>query len=138
MFARSELEIEAADENLEEVLAFVGEQLDAAGCGSRAQMQIGVAVEEIFVNIAHYAYAPDKGIATVRVEVSDDPVTVSITFVDHGVPYDPLAKPDPDVALPAAERPIGGLGVFLTKKLMDGVSYEYRDGQNILTLTKIL
>ena len=138
VFARNEMEIEATDENLAAVQSFVEVQLGAVDCPPKAQMQISVAVEEIFINISHYAYAPDKGKATVRVEVSDDPVTVSITFVDHGVPYDPLAKPDPDVALPVGERPVGGLGIFLTKKLMDDVSYEYRDGQNILTLKKKL
>ena len=135
-FSRNELELEASDENLPAVRSFVEEHLDAVGCSPRAQMQIGVAVEEIFINIAHYAYAPDKGTATVRVEVSGDPVAVTITFVDHGVPYDPLAREDPDVTLPAGERDAGGLGIFLTKKLMDDVSYKYRDGQNILTLKK--
>ena len=101
-------------------------------------MQIGVAVEEIFVNIANYAYHPDKGTATVRVEVSGAPVCVTITFVDHGVPYDPLAKDDPDVTLSADAREIGGLGIFMTKRIMDDVAYEYKDGQNILTLKKNL
>ena len=104
----------------------------------KAQMQIGVAVEEIFINIASYAYAPDKGKAKVRVEVPGDPVTVSVTFVDHGIPYDPVAKEDPDVSLPAADRDVGGLGIFMTKKIMDDVAYEYKDGQNILTLKKKL
>ncbi len=135
-FTRDELELEASDENLAAVQNFVEERLEAADCPPKAQMQIGVAVEEIFINIAHYAYAPDKGKATVRVEVSKDPVAVTITFVDHGVPYDPLARTDPDVTLPAGERDVGGLGIFMTKKLMDDVSYEYRDGQNILTLKK--
>ena len=135
-FTRNELEIEASDENLAVVQAFVEEHLSDTGCSMKAQMQIGVAVEEIFVNIAHYAYAPDKGKATVRVEVSEDPVAVTITFVDHGIPYDPLAKEDPDVELAAEDRPVGGLGIFMTKQLMDDVSYEYRDGQNILTLIK--
>jgi len=134
----AELEIEASDENLAQVLAFVEAQLEAVDCPMKAQMQIGVAVEEIFVNIAHYAYAPGAGRATVRVEVSGEPVSVTITFVDRGVPYDPLAKADPDVTLPADERAIGGLGIFMTKKLMDDVSYEYRDGQNILRLKKNL
>ena len=138
VFSRNELELEATDENLAAVQAFVDERLEAADCPMKAQMQIGVAVEEIFVNIAHYAYAPDSGKATVRVEVSDAPVTVTITFVDHGTPYDPLAKADPDVSLPAQAREIGGLGIFMTKKLMDDVAYEYRDGQNILTLKKAL
>ena len=136
--AVNELELEAADENLALVQAFVEERLETVGCPMKAQMQIGVAVEEIFVNIAHYAYAPGKGSAAVRVEVSEDPVTVTITFMDHGVPYDPLARTDPDVTLPTEKREIGGLGVFLTKQLMDDVTYEYRDGQNILTLKKNL
>ena len=138
LFTRSELEIEAVTENLPEVQAFVEEHLEAADCPMKAQMQIGVAVEEIFVNIANYAYAPEKGTATVRVEFSEEPVTVTITFVDHGVPYDPLAKQDPDVKLSAEEREIGGLGIFMTKKMMDDVSYCYRDGHNILTLKKNL
>ncbi len=73
-----------------------------------------------------------------RVEVSEDPVTVTITFIDHGVPYDPLAKQDPDLTLSADDRQIGGLGIFMTKKIMDDVAYEYKDGQNILTLKKQL
>ena len=137
-FSRNELELEAVDENLAQVQTFVDERLEAADCPPKAQMQIGVAVEEIFVNIAHYAYAPDKGRAAVRVEVSDDPVTVSITFIDQGMPYDPLARADPDVSLPVSERDVGGLGVFLTKQLMDDVTYSYRDGRNILTLKKKL
>ena len=138
LFRPDELELEAAAENLEDVQAFVAERLEAQDCPMKTQMQIAVAVEEIFVNIAHYAYAPDRGSATVRVEVSGAPVTVSITFVDHGMPYDPLARTDPDVTAPAEERPIGGLGVFMTKKLMDDLAYEYKDGQNILTMKKCL
>jgi len=137
-FSRNELELEAVDENLAQVQTFVDERLEAADCPPKAQMQIDVAVEEIFVNIAHYAYAPDKGSAAVRVEVGDDPVTVSITFIDQGMPYDPLSRTDPDVSLPVSERDVGGLGVFLTKQLMDDVTYSYRDGRNILTLKKKL
>jgi len=133
-----ELELEAVKENLPQVMEYVDKKLEAIDCPLKAQMQIDVAVEEIFVNIASYAYAPDKGNAVVRVEVTEDPVTVKITFIDHGVPYDPLAKADPDVTLPAEERAIGGLGTFLTKQLMDEVAYEYKDGQNILTLLKNL
>ena len=133
-----DLELEALTENLPEVQAFVGEKLDGVNCPPKARMQLEIAVEEIFVNIANYAYAPDKGNATVRVEVSDEPVTVSITFVDKGVPYDPLKKEDPDVTLSAEEREIGGLGIFMTKKIMDDVVYEYRDGRNILTIKKKL
>ena len=138
LFTRNELEVEAVDENLEEVLSFIEQHLEATACSPKAQMQITVAAEEIFINIAHYAYAPEKGKATVRVEVSEDPVTVTITFVDHGMPYDPLAREDPDITLPAEERDVGGLGILITKKTMDEVAYEYRDGQNILKLKKNL
>lgn len=134
----NELEIEASVERLQEVLDFVNAHLEAIDCPPKAQMQMEIAVEEIFVNIAHYAYAPDKGMAKVRVEVSGEPVAVTITFIDRGVPYDPLKKEDPDVTLSAEDREIGGLGIFMTKKIMDDISYEYKDGQNILTLKKTL
>ena len=133
---RDELDIEATVENLAAVTAFVDERLEKVGCPMKAQMQIDVAVEEIFINIAKYAYHPETGRATVRVEVGDDPVQVRITFLDHGKPYDPLAKDDPDVTLAAEDRPIGGLGIFMVKQSMDDVKYEYKDGTNILTLTK--
>ena len=138
VFSLNEIELEAVPENLEQVQTFVEERLSGTGCSPKVRMQIGVAVEEIFINIASYAYAPHKGKAKVRVEISEEPVTAAITFVDHGVPYDPLAKADPDVTLPAAERETGGLGIFMTKKIMDDLSYEYRDGQNVLTLRKKL
>lgn len=134
----NELEIEAVEENLERVMDFVNLQLEKVNCPMKASMQINLAVEEIFINISKYAYAPDKGKAVVRVEVSEEPVTVTITFIDHGTPYDPLAREDPDLTLSAEERQIGGLGIFMTKKAMDDVTYEYRDGRNILTLKKNL
>ena len=132
------LTLEAKTENLEKVLGWIDAQLEPLGCPTKARMQIDVAAEEIFINIARYAYAPGKGKAIVRVEVSEDPITVTITFVDHGIPYDPLAKEDPNISLPAEQREVGGLGIFMTKKIMDDVSYEYRDGQNILSLKKII
>lgn len=131
-----ELDIKATIENLEQVLSYVDEQLDAAGCTAKVKLQIDIAVEEIFVNIAHYAYHPEIGTATIRVEIEEEPLAVTMTFIDQGVPYDPLAKEDPDIKLPAEERRIGGLGIFMVKKSMDDVKYEYRDGSNILTLKK--
>ncbi len=133
-----ELEVEAAVDNLEKVLEFVNTRLESAGCAPGTEMKIDLAVEEVFVNIAHYAYAPGTGNATVRVELTENPLTVFITFIDSGVPYDPLKKADPDVTLSAEEREIGGLGIFLTKKTMDDTTYEYKDGRNILTLKKYL
>ncbi|WP_035767165.1 ATP-binding protein [Butyrivibrio sp. NC2002] len=131
-----QLDIEAKVENLNEVLAFVDEQIEEVGCSMKIQMQIDVAVEEIFVNIAHYAYSPETGNATIRVEIIKEPLSAVLTFIDNGVPYDPLAKEDPDVSLSAEERQIGGLGIFMVKKSMDDVEYEYKNGQNILRIKK--
>ena len=132
-----ELTADAALENLGRVLDFVEEKIGGLPFSPKAKMQIAVAVEELYVNIAHYAYTPGIGPATVRVEIMDNPRGVRITFIDRGVPYDPLAKKDPDVTLSAEQRQIGGLGIYMVKKSMDDIRYEYRDGQNILTITKL-
>ncbi len=131
-----EMEIDAILENFEAVQAFVDEELERLECPMATQIQIDIAVEEVFVNIAHYAYNPEVGKATIRVEIIDDPLSIVMTFMDNGIPYDPLAKEDPDVTLPPEERKIGGLGVYMVKESMDDVKYEYRNGQNILTLRK--
>ena len=133
-----ELTVEARVENIEAVVDFVNEQLEALDCPLKAQMQIDIAIDELFGNIAHYAYNPEVGKATVRVEVAEDPLAVIVTFIDNGVPYDPLAKADPNTALSAEEREIGGLGIYMVKKSMDGITYEYKDGQNILAIKKNL
>ena len=133
-----ELTIAATVENIETVTNFVNEQLEALDCPMKAQMQIDIAIDELFGNIAHYAYNPEIGKATVRVEVIEDPLAVTITFIDNGVPYDPLAKADPDTTLSAEEREIGGLGIYMVKKSMDDITYEYKDGQNILAIKKNL
>ena len=125
-------------EKLPELIAFLEQQLEAAECPPKTQMQISVAAEEIFVNIVNYAYAPGTGIATVRMSCGGDPATATITFIDSGVPFDPLKKEDPNVTLSAEDREIGGLGIYMTKKTMDDVRYEYKDGQNRLTLVKKL
>lgn len=133
-----ELTIEARVKNLSQVIQFVDRILESADCPMKTQMQIDIAVEEIFVNIAHYAYAPGKGDATLRMEITGDPATAVLVFTDSGVPYNPLLKEDPDVSLPAFQRKIGGLGIFMAKKNVDEMSYEYKDGCNVLTLKKRL
>jgi anti-sigma regulatory factor (Ser/Thr protein kinase) len=133
-----ELNITATIENIETVTAFVNEQLEAYDCPMKAQMQIDIAIDELFGNIAHYAYNPEVGNATVRVEVVEDPLAVIITFIDNGIPYDPLAKEDPNIKLSAEERQIGGLGIYMVKKTMDDITYEYKDGKNILSIKKHL
>lgn len=134
----SELTIEAKTENLEKVLAFVDKHLEEKECAIKVQMQIDVAVEELFVNIAQYAYDSDTGMVTIQVEIQEKPLAVMITFIDNGVPYNPLTKEDPDITLAAEERQIGGLGIYMVKKTMDDITYEYKDGQNILRIRKQL
>ena len=131
-----ELTLPATIENIETVIDFVNGQLEEIKCPLKAQMQIDIAIDELFGNIAHYAYNPETGPATVRVEVTENPIAVVITFIDRGVPYDPLKKEDPDITLSAEERAIGGLGIFMVKKTMDEISYEYKDGKNILRIKK--
>lgn len=133
-----EIVVDAVVESIPVVTEFVDEELEKYECSMKAQMQIDIAIDELFSNIANYAYAESDGkkVATVQVEVKKDPLSVIITFIDSGVPYDPLKQTDPDVTLSADERQIGGLGIFLVKKSMDLVEYEYKDGQNILSITK--
>ena len=131
------LEIPAKIGNLDMVNEFLETELDKLGCSMKEIMQIQLAAEEVFVNIASYAYAPGEGDAKITFRtLPDDPSVVEIGFADSGVPYDPLAREDPDITLSAEERGIGGLGVYMVKQNMDDVSYDYKDGQNHLTIRK--
>lgn len=132
------LKLNATVENLSEVQAFLETMLEAAGCPMPKQMQVQVAAEEIYINIAHYAYAPETGSVTLCAEISGDPAVFSLVFIDSGKPFDPLAKSDPDITAPAAERGIGGLGILLAKKNTDEMQYAYTGGKNILTMKKYL
>ena len=131
-----ELTLEAKVANLQEVLDFVDEYLMSLHCPMKIRMQIDVAVEEIFVNVASYAYAPGTGNVTVRMDSADSPRSAVITFIDKGIPYNPLAKADPDVTLSAEDRAIGGLGIYMVKKSMDKMEYEYTDQKNVLKMYK--
>lgn len=122
--------------NLSEVLEFIDSILEENDCPMKTQLQIDVAAEEIFVNVAHYAYKPDIGPVEVRIEISGEPKSASIAFIDSGKPYNPLEMPDPDINIPIEERQEGGLGIFMVKKSMDDVSYEFVNGQNQLTIRK--
>ena len=130
--------VPAKVEELDTVLDFLKHQLTDVNCSAEILMQVSIAAEEIFVNIAHYAYEPDSGESTIRCQVDKEkePIQVTIEFLDSGIPYDPLSRMDPDVTLSAEARDIGGLGIFMVKEMMDNVSYDYRDGKNILTLQK--
>jgi anti-sigma regulatory factor (Ser/Thr protein kinase) len=128
-----ELLIDAKTENLDAVLDFITGELETAECSVKLQNQIAIAVEEIFVNIAGYAYHPEVGGAVIRVTVGDE---IVIEFEDKGKPYNPLEKDDPDITLSAEEREIGGLGVFMVKKIMDSAEYRRKENKNILTIRK--
>ena len=129
-----EITVSAAVDQVKTVTRFVNEHLPP-DCPERARVHVDVAIDEIFSNISHYAYGAETGTVTVRTET--EPGTVTVTFLDRGTPFDPLTAETPDTTkLPKEERPVGGLGLYMVKKIMDEVSYEYRDGQNILTLRK--
>lgn len=133
-----ELTIAATVDNIGTVTDFVNEELEALDCPVKAQMQIDIAIDELFGNIAHYAYHPEVGNATVRVEVTEEPLAVIVTFIDGGVPYDPLKAAEPDITLSAEDRQLGGLGIYMVKKSMDEITYEYKDEKNILSIKKKL
>ena len=129
--------VDAKVDNWGKVLAFIDEQLKAQGCPMRAMLELDVAAEEIFVNVAHYAYESGNGSVDVEMNFEEHPKAVTIKFSDRGRPYNPLERADPDITLPAEKRQIGGLGIYMVKKSMDNVSYEYADGQNHLTIRRV-
>ena len=130
--------VEAKIENVDKVTEFVNEVLEEKECPLKVKMQLDVAIDEIFGNIAYYAYGKGSGNATIQIEMEDNPPKITLTFIDQGIPYNPLENKDPDITLDIEDREIGGLGIFLVKKTMDELSYEYADGQNILTMKKEL
>ena len=133
-----EMTLSAVIESIPQVTAWIDAALENLSCPMKARMQIEVAIDEIFGNIAHYAYPDQPGMATVRYDFDEASRLFSITFLDQGIPFDPLKQIDPDTSLGVEEREIGGLGIFLVKKTMDDISYQYRDGCNILCLKKTI
>lgn len=123
---------DAVIENGSTILGFVGEQLEANDCSAELRAEINIAVDELFSNIAFYAYPEGKGFVAVRIQIDD--AKVILAFIDAGKPYNPLAKEDPDIDLEAEERPIGGLGIYIVKQMASDVRYEYTDGHNVLTV----
>ena len=128
--------IEAVTENLQDAIDFATERLEAHDCPMKVVMQMELVIEEIFVNVSSYAYRPDVGNVTICIDFAENPAAVEITFIDSGKPYNPLEKDDPDTTLGIDEREIGGLGIFLVKKNVDDIAYEYADGKNILRIKK--
>ncbi len=130
--------VSANDEDPSAIIEFVQEELERYDCSPKALFQIEVAIEEIFVNIVHYAGLSSDDDVEVRCEVLNEPLSVVLQFLDGGVPFDPLAKEDPDTTPEGTIEREGGLGIFLVKEMMDGVSYTYEGGKNTLTIQKNL
>lgn len=133
-----EINLPAEKAQLQVLLDHVGELLEQHNCSPKAQYQIEVCIEEIFVNIASYAYGGKSGPARVMCEFrkNDDGTEQAVlTFYDDGVPYNPLNRETPDISLGAEDREIGGLGIFMTMKMMDKTEYEYK-GENIFRMYK--
>ena len=128
--------VPARAESIPQVTDWADAALEALGCPLRAQMQIDVAIDEIVSNIARCAYPDGEGSLEARLDFDDAARAVSLTFLDSGVPFDPLQREDPDVTLPPEARGVGGLGIFLVKKTMDAVRYRYENGQNVLRIEK--
>lgn len=136
--------VPASAEELANVQSFIDSELEAHGFPAREQLGVDIAVEEIFVNIATYAYTPEIGEAEVTVDVADDAatpendatLTVTVTFSDGGKPFDPLKKEDADTSPEALMGREGGLGILMTKRIMDELEYSYERGRNILTMKK--
>ena len=126
----------AKTDSLPDVLGFVEEQLESYECSMKNQVALCVAIEEVFVNVASYAYGEGSGDATLEMGYDVESRDVTFRLIDQGIAFDPLKKPDPDITLSIEDRQIGGLGIFIVKKTMDTVTYDYTDGKNILTMIK--
>ena len=133
-----EITVDATIENMNTVTAFVDDFLDQIACPMKSKIQINIVIDEIFGNICHYAYKDSVGAVTVRVESGNTPKAVFLTFTENGIPYNPLETEDPDITSSSEERKIGGLGIYLVKKNMDEMKYEYVNQQNRLWMEKRL
>lgn len=122
--------------DLPQMTAFLEEQLELLECPMKAQMQIQLSAEELFVNVANYAYVDKKGTVTFCVGPDEKNGGMILRISDYGKPFNPLLQNDPDITLKAEDRNIGGLGILMVKKNMDAVEYEYSGMQNIVTLRK--
>ena len=128
----------ARTDALADVLGFVEEMLESFDCPMKTQIALTVAIEEVFVNVARYAYGDGEGDVTLDIGYDEGSRSITFCMTDSGVPFDPLQKPDPDITLSAAERELGGLGIFIVRKTMDTVTYAYENGRNKLTMSKTM
>ena len=132
----TELTVTNSSDQIKPVTDFINQQLSEAGCPDEIRIEIDIAIDEIFGNIINYAYTPDVGPVTIRLDLMRDPDSAVITFIDQGIPFDPLSEDDPDLSGPLRTRSIGGLGLYMVRNIMDGITYRYEDGKNILSIRK--
>lgn len=132
----SEITVEAVKENLSKIIAFVDEELGNIDCPPKANAQINICIDEIFGNIVRYAYGSGTGYSTVLLHIEEAKRLITLTFIDEGMPFDPLSVAEPDITLPLEERPIGGLGLLMVRSMVDSMEYRREDGRNVLTLRK--
>lgn len=130
--------VEATKTNLGKIFDFINKQLSSYSFSENTRSKINIGVEEIFINIANYAYGNEKGEVEIDCEIVGPPLKVEISFLDSGKKFDPLSYEEPDTTTSIENRKIGGLGILLTKKLMDDVEYQYIDGKNMIKIVKEL
>lgn len=131
-----EIELYAVIDEIPTLIAFVEEFSRSMDCPIEVIRQLNVAIDEIFSNIARYAYPDGIGKVQVSLECLESPRRIKLTFMDEGIRYNPMEKEDPDTTIVAEERQVGGLGIYIVKKSMDAMEYLYEDGKNILVIEK--
>ncbi len=129
-----ELTLPATIENIDVATDFIDEELEAHNCPMKAITQINIALDELFSNIARYAYPDSQGMATVRIDIDSE--RIFLQLADSGIEFNPLKNDDPDITASIDNRSVGGLGIFMVKKTMDEVKYEYINNQNIISIIK--
>jgi len=134
MIERFELQVEAKVEHLARISEFIADALRAFGLDDRKSFELHLAVDEACANIMHYAYSEAGGTIELSCERRNGAVRVIIK--DQGKPFDPTAVPPPDLDADVEARAVGGLGIYFMRRMVDTINYEYRDGQNVLTMVK--
>lgn len=131
-----DITVKASIDNMHYILGVAEEMLGNAECPMPVITQFLLSIEEVYVNVASYAYGDGEGDCRIRYEICENGKALAIDLWDEGIPFDPLAKEDPDITLKAEERKIGGLGILMTKTMMDEIKYSYEDGKNHLYMKK--
>lgn len=134
---RKEISLPATLESIPQAIGFLKLNLEELGYSRRAQTKLIVIVDEIFSNIAKFAYGHSPGDVTIGILAEQDDPAVEITFIDEGTAFNPLINaPQTDIKSPAAIRRIGGRGIHIVQNLADEIEYECKDAKNILRIRK--